>query len=189
MINYKICDKKAPRFRGSKYRHNIIDENLWREYKNLYKSDISFSDYKKVINAISSKIIQFTIEERDGVMLPEHMGKNKLILYTPLKPVVNVDAARNYGIGATYMNFNTDGLQGKILWTFKDVRYASPNKKFFGFKAHRNFAKAASNAFKNNSERYTIIDLEGYFRARQIKNELRNELNDKRNIESSQSSE
>lgn len=177
MINYKICDKKAPRFRGSKYRHNIIDENLWKEYCIIYKSTISYSDYKKIINAISNKIIEMTIAERDGVLLPEHMGKHKLILYKPNKEIINVNSARNYGIGAHYMNFNTDGLQGKIMWTFKDVRYATPNKKFFGFKAHRNFSKAASNAFKNNSEKYIIIDIDASIRAKKIKKQLRDERN------------
>lgn len=184
MINYKICDKKAPRFRSSKYRHNIINENLWREFCNIYKVDISYKEYKKIITAISNKIIETSVNERDGVLLPEYMGKNRLILYRPLKPIINVDAARNFGLDAKYMMFNTDGLQGKIEWSFKNIRYATPNKKFFGFKGHRNFAKAASNAFKNQSERYVIVDIEGAIRAKKIKKQLRNEYNNKGGIES-----
>jgi hypothetical protein len=187
MKNYKICDKKAPRYRGSKYRYNLINENLWLQYKKAHKSDISFEEYKRIVTAISNKIIQLTVEERDGVLLPEHMGKTRLILYRPIEKIVNVDAARNYGIDANYLMFNTDGLQGKIEWSFRGVNYYTKNKKFFGFKGHRNFAVKASNAFKNNSERYVIIDIEATIRARQIKKLLKDELNNKGGTEPHQS--
>jgi hypothetical protein len=191
MKNYKICDKKAPRFRISKYRNNLVSEELWRDFKKKYDSQITYKSYKEIFKKISEKIIEATVDNRDGVMLDQHLGKTRLILFKPQDKILNVDAARNLGIGVNYMMFNTDGLQGKIEWSLKDVKYKLRNSRLFGFKPHRNFSKAASKAFTNQPDNYVIIDILGGQRRNQIKKLLKDELqlNSERGTESNQSSQ
>lgn len=175
MKRYKIVDRKAPRYRRSKYRYNLINKDLWNKFKEETKTNISWNEYKKINEYINLEIKAEAIRSREGVLLPEQMGNLWLGLFKLKERPINENLARNTGVHSTYFSFETSGLQGKILWDFDRVRYKVKNYPYWGFIAHRDFKTEASHSFKEVPELYSriipIITMEEFYKRLKLENE------------------
>lgn len=181
MREYNKVDRKAPRFRLSKYRYIALNRELFENFKIKYPEiQLDYLKFKELIISINEEFVNIAMEERDGVILPCGMGKISLELFPPKVRPDNESIIGNQGIPATHFNFQSGGFVGKILWTFNDILYRTSNVKYYGFIGHRTFKNKASNAFRNEPEKYcriaTIIRAHEYYKRK--KNE-RNEVNSK----------
>lgn len=178
MKRYKIVDRKAPRFRRAKYRYNLVNQDLWREFIKSTGISISWDDFRKINECINLEIKQEAIDSREGVLLPEQMGNVWLGLFKLKERPLNEQYARNTGQHATYFSFETSGLQGKIVWDFDRVRYKVKNNEFWAFIGHRDFKTEASHKFKENPELYSrivpIITLGEFYKSLKLENEFNN---------------
>lgn len=180
MKRYKIVDKKAPRYRRSKYRYNIINKDLHKRFVEETSIDIDWEFFKVINEYINTEIRDVTLNSRDGVILPKQMGNIWLGLFKMKERPLNEPYIRNTGNHATYFSFETSGLQGKICWDFDKVKYKVKNYPYWGFMAHRDFKTKASHNFLENPELYSRINaiIKKEEKLKQIK--LENELNTKR---------
>lgn len=180
MKRYKIVDKKAPRFRRSKYRYNVINKDLHQRFVEETNIDIEWELFKEINKYINLEIRDTAIKSRNGVILPKQMGNIWLGLFKMKERPLNEPYIRNTGNHATYFSFETSGLQGKICWDFNNVKYKVRNYTYWGFVGHRDFKTMASHNFLENPELYTkinsIVKREEIFK----KTKLENEFNNKR---------
>jgi len=158
MKRYKIVDKKAPRFRRSKYRYNIINRDLHERFVKESGIDIEWELFKQINEYINIEIRDTILNSRDGVILPKQMGNIWLGLFKMKERPLNEPYMRNTGNHATYFSFETSGLQGKICWDFDNVKYKVKNYPYWGFIAHRDFKTKASHNFLENPELYSRIN-------------------------------
>lgn len=157
MKMYKIVDKKAPRFRRSKYRYNIINKELHRKFVEQFDTDIDWATFKAIAEKINLEIREVALNNREGVILPEQMGNIWLGLFKSKERMINQPHMRTTGEHATYFSFETSGLQGKICWDFHNVKYKVKNYPYWGFVGHRNFKEKASDNFLEAPELYSRI--------------------------------
>lgn len=160
MQRYKIVDKKAPRFRRSKFRYNLVNKDLWKRFIDETGIDVSWDEFRDINASIGLEITNMAIEERDGVILPEQMGNIWLGLFKMATRPLNEQHMRTTGEHATFFSFETFGLQGKICWDFDNCRYKVKNYPYWGFVGHRDFKTKASHNFKENPELYKRIKIE-----------------------------
>jgi len=152
---YRICDRKEPRFRVSKFRYSNLNRELFDRFKEANPSiKIDYLFFKDIIFSINEEIINHVIENKEGVFLPSGMGRIYLGLFPPKERYKKAETIRNQGIHATHFNFDSDGLVGKIIWVSNDSKYKTKNLRFYGFVGHRNFKTKASQGFKNTPEKY-----------------------------------
>lgn len=156
---YKIIDPTEPRFRISKYRHIVINRTLWERYNEESEQKIDYETFKKIGEEISKEIVNIAISERDGVVLPERMGRIWLGLFKTKNPFSDKEVLRNHGLDVKRFSFETNGFQGKIVWDFNNIRYKFRDHEFYSFEAHRSFKTISSHNFKNNPELFVRKDL------------------------------
>lgn len=177
---YKMgLDKKAPRFRMSKYRHNVVNEEMFDRFLKETGKKVSYKQFKEIVRTISETIIDNVLIERNGVALPEQMGKNWLGLFKHIRK----DPDREDVIQSYYPCLETGGLLGKIVWDFRGLKYKVKNREMYMFLPHRNFKTKASKSFISNSERYVrIVGISRELEKMKIKEQIKNEQQDNTTI-------
>lgn len=152
MRNYIHVDKKEPRFRVSKYRFQSINREMFAEFEQKHPNiKMDYLTFKDIIMAINQEIVNLVIDNRDGVFLPKGMGRLYLGLY-PFKVAKKIE--ENGKIKKVLLDFQIGNSQGKIMWSWSNVKYRTDNLNYFSFIGHRDFKTRASHAFINNPERY-----------------------------------
>lgn len=182
MKTYRKTDRRAPRFRVAKYRYTALNKELFDRFKEAnpnVKMDYLF--FKDTILSINEEIVNFVMDNREGVFLPSGMGRVYLGLFPPKERPLRVETIRNEGIHATHFNFDSNGFMGKIIWLFDDTRYKTENLKYYGFIGYRTFKNRASNAFRTEPGRYVreanmIRSHEFFKRKKNERNEINSEI-------------
>lgn len=155
MRRYKEVDKKAPRFRVSKYRYTPLNRELFDKFKEAHPNiKMDYLTFKDIVCNINQEYVNYALKERDGVFLPCGLGRIYLCMFPPVKRLKDKERIREAGY--SIFNFDSSGFVGKISWKHADARYKVDNIRFYGFVAHRDFKKGASNGFKNTPERYPV---------------------------------
>lgn len=158
MKSYKIPDRKAPRFRRTRFRYNLVNQDLFDQFKKENpKIDMDWKQFKIINQTIAESIIDITETEREGVNLPEQIGRVNLGLYPSKRNQEEQEYRRKVGGYRVFHGFDTFGLQGKIVWSFNMTKYRVKNHRFFTFVGHRTFKQRASLAFRTNPELYVAI--------------------------------
>lgn len=153
-----MVDRTAPRFRASKYRYNLINNELYEKFRETHPNIvISWKDFKKINETINETYVEEILANREGAVLPEQMGRVWLGLFPAKERILNEPYVRETGEHATFFSFHSNGMQGKIVWDFSLVKYKVENRHFYGFSAHRSFKTAASKCFISNPELYSRI--------------------------------
>lgn len=153
MKNYRVVDKKEPRFRVSKYRYMPINKEFFEDFKKDNPNiRMDFITFREIIIAINEEYVNFVIENRDGVFLPKGLGRLYLGLY-PRKERRKLDHSDGK-VEQVFQAFETGGFEGKIMWCWDNVKYKTDNVNYFSFIGYRNFKTRASQAFINNPELY-----------------------------------
>lgn len=149
-------DLKAPRFKQRKYRTQIVTKEFydrWKLANPQYK--ITFTQFKKLCENINKEIIEFVVEEPDGVRLPTGMG-DIYLGYVPngKKRPIDYKATKEHGKTIYHENWNSSGKLGKIIYGVVKKRYKFKRSRFWSFKGSTSFRHAAIKAFQDNPERY-----------------------------------
>lgn len=146
---------KAPRFNARAFRENIVSEELYNQWKEQTGRTESFSEFKEVWEKIADSMVEFVIEERDGIKLAKGMG-DIYIGYVPgaQKKFIDYQSTKEYGKTIYHENWNTNGKAGKIIYGTRKRKYLYRLSNWWGFKGCRNFTRAASKALKEFPERY-----------------------------------
>jgi hypothetical protein len=149
----RVADKKAPRFR--KTRMDLISMELAEEFlkefpqyadKEELKSKRAFGNLIKNFN---SAIWGHTIENRDGIDLPERLGVlfvgAKTSVYTP----VDYGETNKYGTEVLMHNYESNGLIGKIFYSRHSRNHGMTIRTIYSFKPCREYSLAVRDAFRN----------------------------------------
>ena len=173
---YKIADKKAPRFRFAKWRYNFINTDLHKAFlKENSNYDISYSDFKLVAETINLEIINQSINNRDGILIPRNLGRIWLGLYNKGRKVF-IES------GLLRIDENLQTLIGKIKWDHDFCHIKPDNHEFYSFHAHRDFKGLASKAFIENPGIYHRSPTERrveHIKERNLEENERNQSNNK----------
>lgn len=149
---YKEPDRLGPRFRATGYRYNLINKELYQRFMMQDPNvNIDYDVFHYIGEQISLEIIEQVRANREGVILPKGMGRIWLGLFPPKRRTLSET-------GLIEHNFHSGNMKGKICWDYDFVKYKIENYEYYGFLAHRDFKKVASNAFKNNAELYIRIN-------------------------------
>lgn len=159
MQKFNKPDLNSPRYRMPKFK--VIDKSFIKTFKEKYPEYESMENslFKKVVKAFNEKLWQHTIENRDGIELPENLGY--LFVGACQKPVKeNVDFGKSikHGIKVIHKNWETDGTISKIFYSNYSSRYKLKDRVLWGFTANRYFKRAVTKEFKENWKRYLSVD-------------------------------
>lgn len=157
--DYKKPDVKAPRFR--KERLNVLDSDLFKEFRNKFPEhkNVSDKDLRDIIKSFNENIWKEVILNRDGVELPEGLGY-LFVGSCPPPSGKNIDAPNSlkYGKQLKNTNLNSDGLLCKIFYSSFASKYKYEFRRLWRFKGCRNFTRATSKAYKENWKNYVQVD-------------------------------
>lgn len=179
-VRYKEPDRKGPRFRATSWRYNLMNRDLYKRFLEENPSiDISYNDFKFIFKQINVEIIDQSINNREGIILPKGLGRIWIGLFPPLKMPAGADIFSD--------------MTGKICWDFDFVKYSIDNPQFYGFIAHRSFKNRVSSALRYTPERYIrinkIIQAHENRKKRKLEQDESDRLNNKICYQSSEDTE
>lgn len=153
----RIPDKNAPRF--MKTRVNLVNKSFVEEFLKefpQYSNIIEFEKIKKVkdlIKECNTAIWEHTIDNRDGIDLPERLGVlfigGRTSVYTP----VDYGETNKHGTEVLLHNFETNKIIGKIFYSRHTRNHGITVKTMWSFKPCRAYIKGVKDAFKNGLHR------------------------------------
>lgn len=148
----------GPRFREK--RISILTAKTLKKFKEKYPEydSLSLRMFKDIIMTFNSLIVDGIIDNRNGVELPEGLGY--IFMGTcPASRKKNIDYKKslNYGVETTHKNWDSDNKLLKIFYSNYNTKYPFKNKSAWGFKARKEFRKAASEAYKDNWTKYIEV--------------------------------
>lgn len=151
-------DVNAPRYR--KQRISVLKKETLKSLKKKHPkySELTLSDFKKIITTFNQNVGEGMIKNREGVDLLNGLG---LIFMgsCPKSKKVNIDFQKSfkYGVQATHKNWDSDNKLLKIFYSNHDTRYSFKNKQVWSFKAGKELRKKCSDAFKENHAKYIEV--------------------------------
>jgi hypothetical protein len=159
MNEMKKPDLKAPRCRkGWKTLLTVETLKAFKEKYPEYKN-ITFSDFKTIIQTFNNNIVHGIIENRNGVELPDGLGYIFMgSCETPKQKNIDFKKSQELGVIVTHRNWDSDNKLLKIFYTNSTAKYPFQNKQLWSFKAVKHFRKRASEAFRDNSSKYVEVE-------------------------------
>jgi hypothetical protein len=156
---FKQPDLNAPRFRPK--RSNGLKRALHNAFLEKYPeyADVDHATFKKIIRTFNKKLYEGIIDNRDGVELPDGLG----YLFMGTCPTaktqpVDVMKSKELGFAVKHRNWESDNHLMKIFYTNNTTKYPLQNRQVWAFKAVKHFRKAASDAYKENWNKYIVVD-------------------------------
>jgi len=156
---FKRPDINAPRFREKSV--HVLNLKLYKKFKKKFpEHDISYADFKNIINTYNVKLGEGIIEYRDGVELPESLGYIFIGSCAAMMTRPNIDYKKSaqYGILTTHKNWNSDNRLMKIFFTNYLVKYKVKNKQIWLFSGNRDFKRKASQHYSEDWNKYIMVD-------------------------------
>lgn len=149
---------KDVRFRTEKYTKKIISEDLYKKWieENQENSKYSYKEFCDFWELLANKYIEKTCTIPQGIKFPLNMGE------VSLKYATSTNLNRNYRSSnlakepVGYLNFGTNGKNGKIVWSIAHVRKINSELPLIGFQGCRKFTQKASKAFYETPEIFRI---------------------------------
>jgi hypothetical protein len=162
---YNIPNRKAPRNRlKSTSIMNTFELSKFRKKHPEYL-DVTLKEFSDIIRVFNSEIIDSVISNRDGVILPENIGRLSIITFSrPKKKIIDFGKSNKTGQLHYHMNWNTDNRLCKIMYNSAINNYGNKNSKFYGFLPNREFKKTVSVAINKNWQKYVYLNnkIDGY---------------------------
>lgn len=156
---FKRPDVKAPRFREKSV--HVLGLDLFKRFKKKHPEyDISYDDFKSIINTYNIKLGEGVMEYRDGVELPESLGYVFIGSCSPMitRPNIDFKKSAQYGVVTTHRNWDSDNRLMKIFFTNNLVKYKIKNKQIWHFVPNREFKRKASKNYLEEWSKYIMID-------------------------------
>lgn len=159
MKNYNAPDLNAPRYR--KKTHNILNAQFFKEFKDKYPKykDLDNKLLKEIVAHFNGLIWQNVIDNREGVAFPESLGYLFVGSCTSTKKF-NPDLNKSIqtGIAVRNLNWDTDSKICKIVYTNYSSKYVFNFRELWSFVAVRQFKRAVSKAYKEQWQKYIVLD-------------------------------
>tara|TARA_R110000868_G_C10756124_1_gene753594 strand:- start:195 stop:782 length:588 start_codon:yes stop_codon:yes gene_type:complete len=159
MQNFKKPNLNAPRYRAPKVK--LITKQYIKDFKAKYPEhkDVDLALTKRIIKAFNEKLWRETIENRDGIELPENLGYLFIgACQQPTKENIDYGKSIKYGVKVTHKNWDTDGYISKIFYSNYQSRYKLRDRVLWGFTANRYFKRAVTKEFRDNWKKFIVID-------------------------------
>jgi hypothetical protein len=156
----KLRDRKAPRFRRSKYRYTILNQHLHYNYLKENPEGIKdYSIYKNLIEDFNLLLGDEVVKNRDGVKLPMLMGILALCSFKPKRVLpLRWSDVGEHALKIKEMNIDTNGLACKIVYSMYGSKYKFAGSHMWRFEGHRDFKAKVSKAFRANYTTYKRMD-------------------------------
>lgn len=136
------------RFRDTKYSINLIDNDLYKDWK---KANPAFAEkvpnygtFKKIWNKLMDNYIDETLRNPMGVRLPYYCGDLSLQYINIEYEALDMKKSTALGETVPHLNWNSSDKLGKIIWS---VRHASKFNKYLPFLAFRGTTQYRKKAF------------------------------------------
>jgi hypothetical protein len=156
---YNIPDRTAPRNRPKAASIMSTDELIKFKKKHPEYPDLTLKDFSVIIRAFNSEVIEAAVSNRDGVVLPENIGRLSIITFSrPKKKIVDFGTSNKTGTLSFFKNWNTDNRLCKIMYNSTIKNYGNKNSRFYGFLPTREFKKAVSIAVNKNWQKYVYFN-------------------------------
>jgi hypothetical protein len=121
--------------------------------------DLTLKEFSDIIRAFNGEIINTVISNRDGVVLPENIGKLSIITFSRSKrKIIDFGKSNETGQLHYHMNWNTDNRLCKIMYNSSINNYGNKNGRFYGFLPNREFKKTVSDAINKNWQKYVYLN-------------------------------
>jgi len=164
-MTYNIPNRKAPRNR--KKATSIMNTCELKKFTKAHPeyADLTLREFTSIVRAFNDAIVEEVIQNRDGVALPENIGKLSIITFSrPKKKIIDFGKSNETGQVHYHMNWNTDNRLCKIMFNYKVNNYGNKNGRFFGFIASREFKKRVSETIDRNWQKYFYLNnkIDGY---------------------------
>jgi hypothetical protein len=158
-MSYKVPNKKGSRVR--KPTKSIVDFKMLINFKNKHPeySSITKTDFNKIIREFNSNIVKTTIDNRDGLRLPERLGLLQILTFPkPKRKFIDFGKSNKDGVVRYHGNWETDNKIGKIVFSNTLNGYSYKNCRFWGLNPSRYFKKEMSEQFKRKWQKYIYVD-------------------------------
>lgn len=158
-MSFKEPNTKAPRFREK--HHNVLNINMYKVFikKNPKYENLTYEMFKDIIRVFNKKLVEGTIDNRDGIALPQSLG---YLLVTkcesPDKPNVDYNTSKKLGTTVFFKNWDTDNYLAKICYTNYTLMYAFKERCYWKFTPHRDFKNRVTATFADMYNKYIFLD-------------------------------
>ena len=156
---FKKPDLKAPRYRPNSI--NILNRQLFKKFIEKYPEykNKDYEEFKRNINSFNEALWMSTIENRNGVELPENLG-NIFIATCWKTKRKNIDFGKStkYGKELSNHNHETDGKNCKIFYTNYENKYRFTNRILWTFQGCRDYKRMVAKTYPQNWKMYIHID-------------------------------
>lgn len=178
---YNKPDLNAPRFRPKKLNFtNLGFFNKFIEEKPKF-NQLTLNEFKQIISTFNEKIWKTTIEERNGVQLPEQIGYLFIGSCPRKKSNVDFNKSKHYGVVLQNKNWESDQFIAKIFYTNFETKYRFKNHELWSFKGVRNFTRSVGQSYPKEWKKYVEMDnmikASRLFRKHKIENIKKIEIN------------
>ena len=159
MSNFKAPDLNAPRFRSKVT--GILNSKMFTKFlakHPKYKNVLNANEFKKIVMSFNTNIKNATIDNRDGVELPESLGYLIMTKCNRSKKD-NLDYANSikYGKFITHKNWESDDYLAKICYSNYSLKYRFADRELWGFRPDKKFRQDASKAFPEMYQNYIYL--------------------------------
>lgn len=149
-------------------RFNVITRQFWKNYVESSGIEITFEQFKAVINKSNEKIKSLIVSNVGGYKMNESLGYIVVKRYKPKPGERSVDYAKSKQAGCLvyHTNFHSYGYKGRIMWLTNKISTC----KYIGvykFVAARDFSRSVSEQLKAGKV-YNEYSYD-YFKAKQIR--------------------
>jgi hypothetical protein len=159
----RVADKNAPRF--VRTRTDLISNEFVEEFLKEYpqysevKNFKNISDTKRLAKRCNASLWQHTVDNRDGIDLPERLGVlfvgGKTSVYTP----VDYGNTSKYQTEVLMHNYESNGIIGRIFYSRHSRNHGMTVKTIWTFKPCREYTQGVKTSFKEgNSRRYRRVE-------------------------------
>lgn len=156
---FRKPDIHAPRFRPKVA--NVMSKELFKKFKDKFpEHNISYLQFKEIVNAYNAELAEAIIEYRDGIELPEGLGHIFIGSCPPLSKRKNVDyfKSKQYGVKTYHKNWDSDSRVMKIFFSNYHVKYKLKNKEIWAFAYTRDYKRKASKNFAEEWTKYIYVN-------------------------------
>jgi hypothetical protein len=155
---YKKPNVKGPRLRRRNCS-SVMDHNAYVRFKKEFPEhkDITPREFGAIVKGFNKNIVSTVLEERNGVLLPELIGRLLIMAFSkPNNKPIDFKASNEVGERVNFRNWDTEGRIGKLV--FYSGSRTIKHGYLWGFKATKDFRKQVSESFIRIWAKYIFVD-------------------------------
>lgn len=159
MLDIKKPNLKAPRFR--KPTLGTLNRKFISKIKQDVPSARVYDDerIKTILRKFNENVRKAVIDNRDGVELPEKLGRIFVGSCYPPDTVINYRESAEKNQKVLHKNWETDGFIAKIFYLNRgfEKKTRFKNQELWGFDACRKFKRGLASVYPQTWKKYAVI--------------------------------